>query len=280
MATIVGGITTSHIPAIGNAISKGIQQDPYWVPFFQGYDEVHAWLRAVRPDVAVVIFNDHGLNFFLDNLPTFAVGAAPEYRSEDEGWGLPTFPPYQGMPELSWHIIESLVEQEFDIATCQEMLVDHAFINPMRLLWPDQNPPPIATVPIHINTVQHPLPKPSRCLAFGKALGAAIESYPKDLRVVLIGTGGMSHQLDGTRAGYINKEFDQLCMEKLVDEPEALTRFSIHDIVRLGGTQGTEIVMWLVMRGALKPRVKKVHSSYHIPISNTAAGVMVLENAT
>ena len=278
MARIIGGITTSHIPAIGNAISKGIQDDPYWAPFFQGYDEVHEWLQSARPDVAVVIYNDHGLNFFLDNLPTFAVGAAPEYRSEDEGWGLPTFPPYAGIPKLSWHVIESLIEQEFDVATCQEMLVDHAFINPMRLLWPNQNPPPIKTVPIHINTVQHPMPKPSRCLAFGKALGVAIESYPQDLRVVLVGTGGMSHQLDGTRAGFINKEFDQLCMQKLIDEPEDLAQFSIEDIVRLGGTQGTEIVMWLVMRGALKRRVKKVHSSYHIPISNTAAGVMVLEN--
>jgi protocatechuate 4,5-dioxygenase beta chain len=278
MARIVGGVTTSHIPAIGNAISNGIQRDAYWAPFFEGYDAVHSWLEKARADVAVVIYNDHGLNFFLDNLPTFAVGAAPEYRTEDEGWGLPTFPPYRGHPELSWHVIESLIDQEFDIASCQEMRVDHAFINPMRLLWPDQNPPPVATVPIHINTVQHPMPKPSRCLAFGHAIGAAIESYPEDLRVVLIGTGGMSHQLDGTRAGFINKDFDQLCMSKLVDDPEALTRFSIHDIVRLAGSQGTEIVMWLVMRGALKPRVTKVHSSYHIPISNTAAGVMVLEN--
>lgn len=278
MARIVGGITTSHIPAIGNAISKGIQDDPYWAPFFHGYDEVHEWLESVRPDVAVVIFNDHGLNFFLDNLPTFAIGAAPEYRSEDEGWGLPTFPPYKGIPELSWHVIEELVESEFDIATCQEMVVDHAFINPMRLLWPDQNPPPVATLPVHINTVQHPLPKPSRCLAFGRALGTAIESYRDDLRIVLVGTGGMSHQLDGTRAGFINKSFDLDCMDKLVAEPESLARLSIHDIVRLGGTQGTEIVMWLVMRGALKNQVRKVHSSYHIPISNTAAGVMVLEN--
>lgn len=279
MTTIVGGITTSHIPAIGNAISRGLQDDPYWAPLFHGYEPVREWLDQVRPDVAVVVFNDHGLNFFLDNLPTFAVGAAEEYLSEDEGWGLPVFPPYKGDPAFSWHVIESLVEQEFDVASCQEMLVDHAFVNPMRLLWRDQNPPPIATVPVHINTVQHPLPKPSRCFAFGRALGAAIRSYAEDLKVVVIGTGGMSHQLDGTRAGFINKEFDEFCMQALVDEPETLAHYSIHDIVRLGGTQGTEIVMWLVMRGALTKRVRKVHSSYHIPISNTAAGVMVLENA-
>jgi len=277
MATIIGGITTSHIPAIGNAMSNGLQDDPYWAPFFEGYDAVHAWLDAANPDVAVVIFNDHGLNFFLDNLPTFAIGAASEYRSEDEGWGLPTFPPYKGLPELSWHIVEELVEREFDIATCQEMCVDHAFINPLRLLWPEQTPPPIATVPIHVNTVQHPLPKTSRCLAFGNAIGDAIESYDDDLRVVLIGTGGLSHQLDGKRAGFINKDFDMMCMDKIVDDPAALAALSMHEIVRLGGTQGTEIAMWLVLRGALGERVEKVHSSYHIPISNTAAGLMVLE---
>jgi protocatechuate 4,5-dioxygenase beta chain len=280
MAKIVGSITTSHIPSIGNAISKGIQEDPYWKHFFDGYDEVHQWLDRVKPDVAVMIFNDHGLNFFLDNLPTFAVGAAPEYRSEDEGWGLPTFPPYQGKPEFSWHIIESLVEDEFDIATCQEMVVDHAFINPMRLLWPDQDPPPIATVPISVNTVQHPLPKPSRCYDFGRAIGRAIDSYPdEDLKVVLIGTGGMSHQLDGRRAGFINKDFDMMCMEKLVDDPEALAKYSIDEIIKLAGTQGAEIINWLIPRAALTGTVSKVHSNYHIPISNTAAGVLLLENA-
>lgn len=279
MARIVGGITTSHVPLIGNAISRGIQKDPYWSDFFHGYDAVHAWLDEVKPDAAVMVFNDHGLNFFLDNLPTFAVGAAPEYRSEDEGWGLPTFPPYKGIPELSWHIIESLVEDEFDIATCQEMLVDHAFVNPMRLLWPDQNPPPVMTVPVAINTVQHPLPKPSRCYKLGRALGKAIESCEEDLKVVVIGTGGMSHQLDGERAGFINKEFDMMCMEKLVDAPEALTRYSIDELVRLAGTQGTEILNWLITRAALTGRVSKVHAHYHIPVSNTAAGVLVLDNA-
>lgn len=279
MATIVGGITTSHVPVIGKAISKGLQDDRYWRDFFQGFDAVHEWLDEVKPDAAVMVFNDHGLNFFLDNLPTFAVGAAPEYRSEDEGWGLPTFPPYKGIPELSWHIIESLVADEFDIATCQAMAVDHAFVNPMRLLWPDENPPTIRTVPVTVNTVQHPLPKPSRCYKFGRALGKAIESYDEDLKVVVIGTGGMSHQLDGKRAGFINKEFDLLCMEKLVDDPEALTRYSVDEIVKLAGTQGTEILNWLITRAALTGRVSKVHRHYHIPISNTAAGVLVLANA-
>jgi protocatechuate 4,5-dioxygenase beta chain len=278
MARIIGAIATSHVPAIGNAISAQRQNDPYWKPFFDGYRDGRAWLEAAAPDVVVMVYNDHGLNFFLDNLPTFAVGAAAEYRSEDEGWGLPTFPPYHGAPLVSWHIIESLVEQEFDIATCQEMVVDHAFINPLRLLWPDSNPPPIPFVPVCVNTVQHPLPKPSRCLKFGQALGRAIESYPEDLGVVIIGSGGMSHQLDGTRAGFINKRFDATCLEQLVDAPEALARHSIRDLVSLAGTQGVEIIMWLIMRAALHGQVAQVTSHYHVPISNTAAGVLVLEN--
>ena len=279
MARLVGALTSSHIPSIGNAISNGLQNQPYWKPFFQGYAPVLEWLENVRPDLAVVVYNDHGLNFFLDNLPTFAVGAAPRYPTRDEGWGLPTFPPYRGHPAFSWHLIESLVEAEFDIASCQEMAVDHAFINPMRLFWPGLNPPPIPVVPVSVNTVQYPLPKPSRCYAFGRALGAAIEAWPGDEKVVVIGTGGMSHQLDGQRAGFINRQFDQLCLEKLVDEPEFLARFSIQELVREAGAQGAEIILWLIARAALGERVEKVHSSYHVPISNTAAGLLALARA-
>jgi len=176
MAKIIGALTSSHIPSIGNAISSGKQNDAYWKAFFAGYVPVVEWLEAEKPDVAIIVYNDHGLNFFLNNLPTFAVGAAQEYMTKDEGWGLPLFPPYKGYPEFSWHLIESLVEQEFDIAMCQEMVVDHAFINPMRLFWPGQNPPPIRTIPVSVNTVQYPLPRPSRCYALGKAIGAAVAS--------------------------------------------------------------------------------------------------------
>jgi len=279
MARLIGALTSSHIPSIGNAISKGQQEDAYWKPFFDGYKPVIAWLEREKPDIAVVVYNDHGLNFFLNNLPTFAVGAAREYTSKDEGWGLPTLPPYRGHPEFSWHLIESLVEQEFDIASCQELAVDHAFINPMRLFWPDQNPPAILTVPVCVNTVQFPLPRPSRCLAFGKAIGKAIEAWPGDEKVVIIGTGGMSHQLDGERAGFINRWFDEFCMEVLVDAPEQLASYSILDLVRQAGAQGAEIIMWLIARGALGGKVSKLHSSYHIPISNTAAGILALVNS-
>jgi protocatechuate 4,5-dioxygenase beta chain len=278
MAEIVGGICTSHIPAIGSAIARGVQNEPYWRPFFQGYPPVREWLRKVEPDIAVVIYNDHGLSFFLDNLPTFAIGAAPKYRNADEGWGLPTVAPFPGDPEFSWHLIESVVADEFDVATCQEMLVDHAFWVPMALLWPEPSERPVRTVPVCINTVQHPLPKPSRCFDFGRAIGEAIESYAKDQRVVIIATGGLSHQLDGRRAGFINKEFDLACIEQLADNPQALMKLSIHDIVERAGTQGVEIIMWLALRGALTGRVRKLHSHYHIPVSNTAAGLLLLEN--
>lgn len=279
MARILGGICTSHIPAIGAAIARGTQEDPYWKPFFEAYPPVREWLRKVEPDIAVVVYNDHGLNFFLDNLPTFAIGAAPEYRNADEGWGLPTLAPYPGDPKFSWHVIESLIADEFDIATCQEMLVDHAFTVPLSLLWPERSKMRIKTLPIAVNTVQHPLPSPTRCYKLGQAVGRAIESYPDDLGVVLIATGGLSHQLDGERAGFINKKFDLMCLDKIVADPLALAKYSIHDLVEHAGTQGVELIMWLVMRGALTGKVAKVHSHYHIPVSNTAAGLVVLENA-
>lgn len=279
MAKIVGGITTSHIPAIGNAIANELFEDPYWKPFFDGYPKARDWLAEVKPDVAIVVYNDHGLNFFLDKMPTFSVGAAFEYQNKDEGWGLKPLPPYPGDPELSWHIIESLVNDEFDICSCQEMAVDHGFTVPMALLWPDQTQRPVRTVPVAVNTVQHPLPTPARCLKLGEAIGRAVASYPKDLKVVVLGTGGLSHQLDGERAGFINKDFDLMCLEKIVDEPEALAKHSIHDLVRLAGAQGAELILWLIMRGALGKTVSKVHSNYHIPISNTGAGLLVLQSA-
>ncbi len=279
MATIVGGIMTSHVPAIGRAIEKNLQQDPYWKPFFDGYPRAREWLAQAKPDVVVAFYNDHGLNYFLDNLPTFGIGAAPEYRNADEGWGIPTLAPVRGHQDLSWHIIEGLVDAEFDPATCQRMLIDHAVTLPLALLWPDQASWPVRLVPITINTLQYPWPSPSRCLKLGQTVGRAIESFDENLRVVVLGTGGLSHQLDGTRAGFINKAFDELCMDKLVGDPAALAKYSALDIVREAGAQGFELVNWMAARGALTGDVSKVHAHYHIPISNTAAGLMVLENS-
>lgn len=276
MATLVGGITTSHVPAIGRAIAKNLQDDPYWKPFFDGYGPVHRWLEAeARPDVVVVVYNDHGLNFFLDKMPTFAVGAAAEYRNADEGWGIPQVPPFTGELDLSWHLIESLVAEGFDLTTCQEMVVDHAFTLPMALLWPNQAWP-VKVVPVCINTVQFPLPSAARCYALGEAIGRAVRSWASGQRVLVLGTGGLSHQLDGQRAGFINKDFDLQFMESLVHDPRWATQFSIHELVEKAGTQGVELLMWLSTRAALGEKVRRVHQNYHIPISNTASGLMVM----
>jgi protocatechuate 4,5-dioxygenase beta chain len=276
MAKLIGGLATSHIPAIGGAIHKGIQQEPYWKPFFDGYPPVQNWLKNAKPDVVVVFYNDHGLNFFLDKMPTFAVGAAAQYNNADEGWGIPTLPPFQGNTALSWHLINHLVAHDFDVTTCQEMLVDHACTLPLKLFWPE-GPCPVQVVPICINTVQFPLPSAKRVYALGKAVGEAIGQWPSYQKVVVVASGGLSHQLDGERAGFINKAFDLEFMDSLVSNPEWATQFNTLDLVEKTGTQGVELLMWLAMRAALSSasgRVLEVHRNYHIPISNTATGLM------
>jgi protocatechuate 4,5-dioxygenase beta chain len=279
MAEIVGGYFTSHVPAIGGAIARGDQQAPYWKPFFDGFPPVREWLARTRPDVAVVFYNDHGLNFFLDTMPTFAVGAAPEYENADEGWGLPLYKPMAGHPELSWRIIEQLVADEFDITTCQKMMIDHSVSIPFELAWPDAAAWPVRVVPIAINTVQHPLPSARRCLALGRSVHRALAGWEGGERIVVIGTGGLSHQLDGARAGFMNPEYDRFCLDNLASDPDALTRDSIEDMVRLAGTQGVEVLNWIAARGALGPMAAETHRNYHIPISNTAAATLVLEPA-
>ncbi|PIF20480.1 MULTISPECIES: class III extradiol dioxygenase family protein [unclassified Acidovorax] len=279
MAQLIGGLGTSHIPAIGNAIHKGLQNEPYWKPFFDGFPPIRQWLGEKKPDVVVMFYNDHGLNFFLDKMPTFAVGAAAQYNNADEGWGIPTLPPFPGEVDLSWHLINTLIEQEFDVTTCQEMLVDHACTLPLKLFWPEGDCP-VTVVPVCINTVQFPLPSAKRCYALGKAVGQAIQSWDSNKKVAVIASGGLSHQLDGERAGFINKAFDLQFIESLTTNPEWATQFSVHELVEKTGTQGVELLMWLAMRGALSTAsagVRRVHSNYHIPISNTATAVMALE---
>jgi protocatechuate 4,5-dioxygenase, beta chain len=277
MANVIGGLATSHVPSIGGAIAKGLQQDPYWKPFFDAFDPIHDWLAREKPDVAVVIYNDHGLSHFLDKMPTFAVGAADEYKNADEGWGIPVLPPFAGHAALSWHIIENLVNDEFDITMCQEHLVDHAFSLPLKLMYPDAKWP-VRTVPITINSVQHPLPSALRCWKLGQAIGRALESWQGAEKIVVLGTGGLSHQLDGKRAGFINKDFDLLCLDKIVNDPVALTKYSNKEIIELAGSQGVELMCWIAMRGALQGRVSELHSTYHVPISNTGGAVLLMEN--
>ena len=280
MAKIIGGLGTSHIPAIGGAIHRGAQQEPYWKPFFDGFPPVQKWLGEVKPDVVVMFYNDHGLNFFLDKMPTFAVGAAAQYNNADEGWGIPTLPPLKGEVDLSWEIINHLVDQEFDITTCQEMLVDHACTLPLKLFWPEGDCP-VTVVPVCINTVQFPLPNARRVFALGRAVGEAVAQWDSNKKVAFVASGGLSHQLEGERAGFINKEFDLKFLASLENNPAWATQFSIHELVEKTGTQGIELLAWLAMRSALSAGensgVRKVHSTYHLPVSNTATGLLALE---
>jgi protocatechuate 4,5-dioxygenase beta chain len=277
MARIIGGFFTSHVPAIGNAIAKKQQNEPYWKPFFDAFPPVREWIGKEKPDVVVFFYNDHGLNFFLDKLPIFAVGAASEYSSEDEGWGIPTTPSFKGDAKLSWHIINGIVADGFDPVMCQEMSVDHAITNPMLLIYPDSNWP-VRIVPIAINSIQHPLPGPKRCYDLGRAVGRAIESYGENVKVLVVGSGGLSHQLDGERAGFINKDFDQECLDAIAGDVSVLTKYSALDVVEKAGAQGVELMCWIAARAAMQGQVKELRRSYHIPISNTASAVMLLSN--
>lgn len=278
MAKIIGAIGSSHIPAIGVAIARKIQETPYWKSFFDGFSPIHDWLAAKQPDVAIVFYNDHGLEFFLDKKPTFSIGAAAEYISYDEGWGIDTIPPVIGDEDLSWHICNELVEDEFDITICQELGIDHGLTVPMQLMWPGNTYGYMKVIPVVINCEQHPMPSPKRCFDLGRSIAKAVESYNKDLKVVVLGTGGLSHQLDGQRAGLINKEFDLMCLDKIVSDPEELLKYSIWDLTEIAGAQGVELNMWLAMRGALTGEVTELHRNYVVPISNTGAGTMLLSN--
>lgn len=275
MANIVGILTTSHVPALGKAIHHNLQQEPYWKPFFDGFPPIRKWLNDVKPDIVVSVYNDHGLNFFLDKQPTFAIGTAPEYVSEDEGWGIPTMPTFPGEEDLAWHIRDHLIRSDFDMVTCQEMLVDHAFTLPMALLWPDQKWP-VKSIPICVNTVLFPLPSARRCYALGEAVGKAIASFPSNAKVLVIGSGGLSHQLEGERAGFINKPFDLQFMQSMIDNPTWATQFSDIDLVEQTGNEGVELLNWLVARATVPGRVKQLHENLHIPISNTAAATMLM----
>jgi protocatechuate 4,5-dioxygenase, beta chain len=276
MARIVGGLGTSHVPMIGRTIAAAKQKDVPFAPFFEAYGPVHEWLRKMRPDVAIVLYNDHGLNFALDNMPTFAIGAAHHYDNADEGWGQPEPRRFRGAPELSWHIIQSLVADEFDMSVCREMLFDHAGITALDLLFPDHDVP-VTTIPVVINAVQPPLPTALRCYKLGQAIGKAVASFAGDSRVLIVGSGGLSHELGVF--GKINEPFDRLTMDRIEHDPIALTRYSNDEIVDLAGAQWLELMTWLAMRGAVEGPVNVINSVYHAPISHTGGAMMLIAPA-
>lgn len=277
MGRILAGLGTSHVPVIGRTLNAGKQDEVAFKPFFDAFKDVRAWTDQARPDVAIIFYNDHGLNFFLDNMPSFAIGVAEEYRTADEGFGQPEPRVFKGAPDLAWSIVQGLVEDEFDIATCREIAVDHACTTPLDLIWGAHCQPPLAIIPVFINSVQPPFPKPSRCLALGEAIGRAVRAFPGDARVLVIGSGGLSHELG--QFGMINQDFDQVCMDKIVSEPQALAAYTNDQIVDLAGAQGVELMTWITMRGVLASASPKVAASvYHAPISHTGGAMILLED--
>ena len=278
MTRIVAGIGTSHVPSIGVAYDQGRTQEPAWKPLFDAYEPVKAWLREeARPDIAIVVYNDHGSSFFFDKYPTFAIGAADLYPVGDEGWGRRPLPDFPGDAAFSWHLTESLVYDEFDMTVCQELAVEHGFMVPMHLCFDHDPEWPVRTVPLAVNVIQHPLPTAARCWKLGEAIRRAVESYPGDERVAIFGTGGMSHQLNGARFGHLNPDWDNSWLDRIEADPSALTALTHQDIMEAAGAEAVELIMWLVMRGALSERVRRAHRNYYAPMT-TGMGLIALED--
>jgi len=278
MARVTAGVFTSHVPAIGAAMDLGRTQEPYWQPLFSGYEFSRRWIQANRPDVVVLVFNDHATAFSLEMIPTFAIGCAERFEPADEGWGPRKVPTVYGHPELAAHIAQSVILDEFDLTIINKMDVDHGLTVPMSLMFGQPEAWPCKVIPFAVNVVQYPAPTGHRCWRLGQAIRRAIDSFDGDLNVQVWGTGGMSHQLQGPRAGLINKEFDNRFLDRLPGDPAGLAQIPHIDYVREAGSEGIELVMWLIARGALDESVQQTHRFYHVPASNTAVGHMILEN--
>ena len=278
MARITAGVSTSHVPAIGAALDLGKSQEPYWAPLFAGYEFSKRWIASSRPDVVILVYNDHATTFSLELIPTFAIGCAASYMPADEGWGPRPVPMVEGHAEFASHIAQSVIQQDFDLTIVNKMDVDHGLTVPLSLMFGQPTAWPCRVIPVAVNVVQYPPPSGNRCYQLGKAIRRAVESFDDDLNVQIWGTGGMSHQLQGPRAGLINREFDGRFLDRLVDDPESLAQMPHIEYVREAGSEAVELVMWLIMRGALNATVHEAYRFYHVPASNTAVGHLILEN--
>ena len=285
MARITASVYTSHVPAIGATIDMGKTAEPYWQPLFKGYDFSKQWMKDNQPDVIFLVYNDHATAFSLDMIPTFAIGTAAQYTPADEGWGPRPVPVVQGHPALAAHIAQSVIQQDFDLTIVNKMDVDHGLTVPLSLMCGQPEAWPCPVIPFAVNVVQYPVPSGQRCFNLGKAIAKAVKSFDQDLKIHIWGTGGMSHQLQGPRAGLINKDFDNAFLDKLIADPAAAAAIAHIDYVREAGSEGIELVMWLIARGAMsdvndgKAAPKVAHRFYHVPASNTAVGHLILENA-
>ncbi len=279
MAKITASVYTSHVPAIGAALDQGKTAEPYWQPVFSGYDFSKQWLQRNPPDVIFLVFNDHATAFSLEMIPTFAIGCADEFAVADEGWGPRPVPKVIGHPALASHIAQSVIQDDFDLTIVNKMDVDHGLTVPLSLMYGQPAAWPCPVIPFHVNVVQYPVPSGQRCFNLGRAIRKAVDSYDEPLKVQIWGTGGMSHQLQGPRAGLINKDWDNRFLDRLIEDPADLARLPHIDYVREAGSEGIELVMWLIARGAMSDNPPTVrHRFYHVPASNTAVGHLILEN--
>ena len=283
MASITASVYTSHVPAIGAAIDQGKTAEPYWVPLFKGYEFSKQWMKENKPDVIFLVYNDHATAFSLELIPTFAIGTAAEFNVADEGYGPRPVPKVIGHPDLASHIAQSVIQDDFDLTIVNKMDVDHGLTVPLSLMCGQPDAWPCPVIPFAVNVVQYPVPSGRRCYNLGRAIRNAIESYDEPLNVHIWGTGGMSHQLQGPRAGLINAEWDNKFLDRLIADPAGLSQVPHIEYVREAGSEGIELVMWLIARGAMadvaggKPPVLK-HRFFHVPASNTAVGHLILEN--
>ena len=279
MARITASVYTSHVPAIGAALDLGKTTEAYWQPVFAGYDFSKQWMKDNKPDVIFLVYNDHATAFSLEIIPTFAIGCASEFKPADEGWGPRPVPMVKGHPDLASHIAQSVIQDDFDLTIVNKMDVDHGLTVPLSLMCGQPQEWPCPVIPFAVNVVQYPVPSGRRCYNLGKAIRKAVESYDQPLNVHIWGTGGMSHQLQGPRAGLINREWDNAFLDKLISDPDSLASTPHIDYVREAGSEGIELVMWLIARGAMSDNPPTVrHRFYHVPASNTAVGHLILEN--
>jgi len=277
VARITGGVTTSHVPAMGAAIDRGETKSDYWAPVFAGYEWSKKWIAENLPDVVILVYNDHASNFSLEVLPTFAIGCAEYFEVADEGFGPRPVPLVYGHADLACHIAEKTILDEFDITICNKLDVDHGLTVPLSLLFGQPEAWPVRVVPVAVNVVEYPQPTANRCYELGKSIRRAVLSYDEDLNVQVWGTGGMSHQLQGARAGFINSAFDHDFLDRIVADPESLKQIGHLEYLREAGSEGIELIMWFIMRGALGENVHQLHRFYHVPASNTAVGHLVLD---
>jgi protocatechuate 4,5-dioxygenase beta chain len=279
MAQIVAGVGCSHVPAIGAAIDLGKTQEPYWKPLFDGFERPKEIMAQLKPDLVIEVYNDHGSAFSLQYIPTFSLGVAAEFQPADEGWGPRKVPVVKGHPDFAWYLVESLILSDFDMTIINEMEVDHGLTVPLSLMFGQVAEWPCPVIPLPVNVVTYPPPSGRRCFALGRAIRKAVDEYQKDMRVMIFGTGGMSHQIHGERCGLINKEWDKTFLDRLTNDPQGLATVPHIEYVREGGAESIELVMWLIMRGALNDKVNEAYRFYHVPASNTAVGNVILMNS-